>query len=85
MSDNLKRDSFLWTSRTDKDQTVKVFSVEYSKVGGSNFLSEMSVGNYQSPERNIPEHFDSHQQSCVNLTPHVTKLLIFNKPYLINY
>ena len=35
MIDSLKRDSFLWTSGTDKDQTVKVFSMDYSKVGGS--------------------------------------------------
>jgi hypothetical protein len=36
MSDNLKRVCFLWTSRTDKDQTVKVLSADYSKVGGNN-------------------------------------------------
>jgi len=36
MSDNLKRVCFLWTSCTDKDQTVKVLSTDYSKVGGSN-------------------------------------------------
>jgi len=49
MSDNLKRDSFLWTSRTDKDQTVKALSMDYSKVGGSSLQkSRLQITNHHS-------------------------------------
>jgi len=52
-----------------QDQTVKVFSMDYSKVGGSSLQKcRLQIANHQSPQRNIPEHFDSDQQRCENLS-----------------